>query len=207
MEDNDNKLKPSVLQQVWHALLYNDILRETQVKMAQADHEMREEIRNFQQKRMERQMKIVKGDLLDMAREGYFDVIVHGCNCFCTMGAGIAKQIKELIPGAFEADMRTIRGDESKLGTITSALTQRFKSPLVVVNAYIQYEFSSSRDVVDYDAVRSCMELVGKRYHGKRIGMPKIGAGLAGGDWIRIKDIIEEELGEENVTIVEWNKA
>ena len=39
-------------------------------------------------------MKIIKGDLIKLALQGEFDVIVHGCNCFCTMGAGIAKSIK-----------------------------------------------------------------------------------------------------------------
>ena len=40
-------------------------------------------------------MNIVKGCLIELAVEGNFDVIVHGCNCFNTMGAGIAKQIKK----------------------------------------------------------------------------------------------------------------
>ena len=32
----------------------------------------------------------VEGDLIKLALKGNFDVIVHGCNCFCTMKAGIA---------------------------------------------------------------------------------------------------------------------
>ena len=39
-------------------------------------------------------MKIIQGDLLQLAKQGDFDVIIQGCNCFCTMGAGIAKSIK-----------------------------------------------------------------------------------------------------------------
>ena len=39
-------------------------------------------------------MKTIKGDLIKLAQDGEFDVIVHGCNCMCTMSAGIAKQIK-----------------------------------------------------------------------------------------------------------------
>ena len=39
---------------------------------------------------------------------------------------------------------------------------------------------------------------------GMRIGLPKIGFGLAGGDWQRISLIIEEELGTQDVTIVEY---
>ena len=49
-------------------------------------------------------MKKVYGDLIEMAEHGDFDVIVHGCNCFCTMGAGIALQIKHHFPEAYYAD-------------------------------------------------------------------------------------------------------
>ena len=46
------------------------------------------------------------------------------------------------------------------------------------------------------------MRWIKQKYTGKRIGLPKIGAGLAGGDWNVIQKIIEEELPGENVTIV-----
>lgn len=56
---------------------------------------------------------------------------------------------------------------------------------------------------MDYDAVRSCMRWIKERYSGLRIGLPKIGAGLAGGDWDRISRIVDEELDGEDVTLVE----
>ena len=37
---------------------------------------------------------IVQGNLIALADAGQIDVLIHGCNCFCTMGAGIAKDIK-----------------------------------------------------------------------------------------------------------------
>ena len=43
----------------------------------------------------------IKGDLIKLAIKGDFDVIIHGCNCFCTMGAGIAKSIKTAFPEAY----------------------------------------------------------------------------------------------------------
>ncbi|MGA8944018.1 MAG: hypothetical protein WB502_15090 [Thermoactinomyces sp.] len=43
---------------------------------------------------------IQQGDLL----QSDCTVIAHQCNCFATMGAGIAKQIKERYPEAYEAD-------------------------------------------------------------------------------------------------------
>jgi len=41
-------------------------------------------------------------------------------------------------------------------------------------------------------------------FTGKRIGLPFIGAGLAGGDWDVIEDIINDELEGEDVTVVIW---
>jgi len=38
------------------------------------------------------------------------------------------------------------------------------------------------------------------------IGLPKIGAGLAGGDWNRIKEIIKTELTDCKVTVVIYDK-
>lgn len=35
----------------------------------------------------------IEGDLIALAKQGLFDVIAHGCNCFCTMRAGIAPQM------------------------------------------------------------------------------------------------------------------
>lgn len=39
------------------------------------------------------QYQEVDGNLISLAKEGKFDVIGHGVNCFCTMGAGIAPQM------------------------------------------------------------------------------------------------------------------
>jgi O-acetyl-ADP-ribose deacetylase (regulator of RNase III) len=38
------------------------------------------------------------------------------------------------------------------------------------------------------------------------IGLPQIGAGLAGGDWETIKQIIKQELKDCDVTVVIYNK-
>lgn len=48
----------------------------------------------------------IKGDLVNQAEQ--FDVIVHGCNCFCTMNSGIAPQIRKNWPEAFAEENVTI---------------------------------------------------------------------------------------------------
>lgn len=54
------------------------------------------------------------GDLLEAARNEEVHVIAHCCNCFVTMGSGIAPQIKKAYPYAFAADQGTTRGDPKR---------------------------------------------------------------------------------------------
>ena len=58
--------------------------------------------------------------------------------------------------------------------------------------------------LVDYDAVRSVMRRIAEAYSGHVIGYPRIGAGLARGDWSTIAAIIDEELEGEAHTLVEY---
>ncbi len=81
-------------------------------------------------------MKTVNGDLIELAINGEFDVIIHGCNCFCEMGAGIAKGIKLYFPEAYKADLATAKGDRTKLGTVSCAEITTEKGSLIVVNGY-----------------------------------------------------------------------
>jgi O-acetyl-ADP-ribose deacetylase (regulator of RNase III) len=149
-------------------------------------------------------MNVIRGDLLQLALEGQFDVIVHGCNCHCAMGAGIAKSIKTLFPEAYLADQKTTKGDRSKLGLLSYATVCRNDLEFTVVNAYTQFGWRGKGVLVDYDAVRSVMRNVKLRFTGLRIGYPRIGAGLAGGDWTAIASIIDEELVGENHLLVEY---
>jgi O-acetyl-ADP-ribose deacetylase (regulator of RNase III) len=157
-------------------------------------------------------MREVDGNLVTMALEGHFDMIVHGANCFCTMGAGIAKEIKERIPDAWYADERTIRGDIMKLGCYSQADVEiNYKGWLKVINAYTQYRYGRNHKdgderPVDYDAIKLVMRKINHNFKGKSIGIPLIGAGLAGGDWNTIKGIITEELKDMDVTIVHYKK-
>ena len=147
-------------------------------------------------------MKVIEGDLIKLAIGGEFDVIIHGCNCFCTMGAGIAKQIKSNFPEVYAVDLETEKGDRSKLGTYSSVGIQYENHELVVVNAYTQFNWRGRRVKSDYDAIRKVMKKIKNDFSGLRIGFPLIGAGLAGGDWKIIELIINEELSDENTTLV-----
>jgi O-acetyl-ADP-ribose deacetylase (regulator of RNase III) len=147
-------------------------------------------------------MNRIEGDLITLAMEGRFDVIVHGCNCFCTMGAGIARAIQNEFPEAYAADLVTIKGDRNKLGDFSFATVKHNEHEITIVNGYTQFHFHGQSVLVDYDAIERVFKKVQQKYSGKRIGYPKIGAGLAGGDWERISRIIDQELAGENHSLV-----
>lgn len=148
-------------------------------------------------------MKIVTGDLLEMAEGGEFDVIVHGANCQCVMGAGIAKAIRQRFPEAYEADLVTTKGDRGKLGDFSVARVTRGAVRFSVVNAYTQFHYRGPGVRLDYDALAKAMRGIARAFASKRIGYPRIGAGLARGDWSRITQIIDEALAGEDHTLVE----
>ena len=149
-------------------------------------------------------MNIVKGNLINLALDGQFDVIIHGCNCFYNMGAGLAKSIKAEFPEAYAADRATAKGDKRKLGTFSHADITRAGHSITVINAYTQFNYSGKGVKVDYKAIRKVFREIKRKYSGQRVGYPLIGAGLAGGDWKVISQIIDEELLGENHTLVEF---
>lgn len=150
-------------------------------------------------------MKTVQGDLIKLSLDNHFDVILHGCNCFCAMGAGIAKQIKKELPEAWEADLRTTKGDRSKLGTYSQATIIRPGAEFLVLNAYTQFHWRGKGVKVDYTAVRDVFRRVASEFPDKRIAFPAIGAGYAGGNWGRLSSIIKTELNGLDSTFVEFD--
>ncbi|WPQ61509.1 macro domain-containing protein [Chitinophaga sancti] len=145
----------------------------------------------------------VEGDLLVAAKAGKFDAIVHGCNCFCTQKKGIAALIaKAFGSDKFPLEAKHYKGDRTKPGKIDyQTITLPSQQPLTIINAYTQYDYRGEKPF-DPLAFRHCMQAINSRFKGAHIGMPLIGAGLAGGDWDEISKIIAAELTNCQVTVV-----
>ena len=154
-------------------------------------------------------MKIIKGNLITLAQSGAFDVISHGCNCFCQMGAGIAPQMaKAFGADKFHMENPLQRGVYNKLGQIDFEMRTEGGKDLAVVNSYSQYGFgrnhtNGSDTPLDYIALEMCMQKINHYFKGKHVGLPWIGCGLAGGDKERVKDILARTLTDVELTIVE----
>ncbi len=163
--------------------------------------------------------KEIEGDLIALTKKGEFDVISHGCNCFCAMRRGIAPQMDAAFgcndPDLFPYEAKVTKGDINKLGniewiTVTQQTMDIDKGQLriknvQVVNSYTQYHYNWNSKYgipLDYDALRLCMRKINTEFSGTHVGLPKIGAGIAKGDWELVSKIIQEEFTECDVTIV-----
>lgn len=162
-------------------------------------------------------MQQVKGNLIDLAFKGDFDLIAHGANCQGLMGSGIAYEIKQRISGATIADhtykksMEKIFGyfhPKYMLGTlseyeITPEEMLYHNSPkFKVLNLYTQVQPGPNFDL--FNGLIPALTKVNYIYKGKKIGVPFIGAGIGGGDWSKIKPILLTCLADCDVTIVEF---
>lgn len=146
-------------------------------------------------------MKEIYGNLIDLAEQGRYDVIVHGCNCQNVMGAGIAKEIKRRYRMAWEVDCSAFRNRLNDLGMISVVGVGKFH----IVNAYTQQTIGTGLQT-NYAAIRKCFKKIKELFSGKRIGFPLIGCGLGGGEWHIVERIIEEELKGEDFELVRFKK-
>lgn len=147
-------------------------------------------------------LKYEVGDLL----EAEVDAIAHCCNCYCTMGTGIAPQIKNKWPVVYAADCATEKGDFKKLGTFTKAIVEN--GELTVYNLYGQFGYGKRKQGLrdlKYDAIFEALDKMADDVvacGGKTVGLPLIGCGLAGGKWSIVEAMIEETLVAKGLEVI-----
>lgn len=156
----------------------------------------------------------IEGNLVSMALSGDFEVITHGCNCFCTMGAGVALDMNFVFhcnnAELYKLEALKHKGNFNKLGCIEARTYDLGKiGSIEVINSYTQYYYGRSgythgryKIPLDYDALTLCLRKINQRYAGKVIGLPKIGCSHGGGDWSKVSEIIKTELKDMAEVIV-----
>lgn len=128
------------------------------------------------------------------------------------MGAGLAKQIKELYPHIFGYYKNRCKTStpEALLGSIDSYPDS--KNCRQIVNMYAQKTYGRTGVHTDYEALKSCLNLVkilaeamAKFKTTVKVGLPHgLGCGLAGGDWSIVSGIIEETFKDSPVFVEIW---
>ena len=143
-----------------------------------------------------------KGNLLDVTS----GIIAHGVNCQGVMGSGVAKAVREKYPHVYEKYTKDVKswveGFGSTVGQLGRVQFVAVDSKLVVANCFTQDFFGTLKRQVDYDAVAVCFHELNKYkdLYGQ-LNIPKIGAGLGGGDWNVIESIIKSEYKDD---VIVW---
>lgn len=118
-------------------------------------------------------------------------IIVHGCNSKGVMNSGLAKEVREIFPGAFNLYRKTFEEQGLRLGEV---IMYDVNPGLVIANAITQSQYGREKKVyVNYNAVTEVFQTLGQIARWKKVPLhfPLIGCGLANGDWKRIKVIID----------------
>lgn len=150
----------------------------------------------------------IAGDLVAMLADaraaGRALWVAHGCNCYCTHGAGLAKQLRRF-PEVLQADLdHGPPGDRGKLGGYAVAAVGSCR----VVNMFTQHHYAPGRRQANYAAIGAAFLALNAQAAATgapdRLYIPKIGAGLAGGDWAIIRQLIDDATPDLPVTLVEY---
>lgn len=168
-------------------------------------------------------IKEIKGNVIGLCETGQLDGMVHGCNCLHAMGSGVAGQLARRYPIVPEADRQgSTFGDMSKLGTFTDVCVESVVNEQIYFNVFNLYTQRAptytGEDVFDYDSFPQGLEIIKADLRlyddGEddqipyKLGFPKIGAGLAGGDWTRIEAMIRAAFTtalDIEVYLVDWD--
>ena len=145
-------------------------------------------------------IEIIEGNLLKMHFHG-LDYIAHSCNTHNVMGAGIARQIKDRYPMAYEADCHAMHENDNQLGWYSFAWTDATQSK-GIYNMYTQSTIGTGREV-NYEAFYNALHNVADHIEWQdkhddktsTFGLPYgISCGLAGGSSRIINSMIHEIL-------------
>jgi hypothetical protein len=146
-------------------------------------------------------MNYIKGDIFTILPIGKSIVVPHVVNNLGAFGAGFAAGVAKHWPIVREQylEMRAlgyVLGTNQVVGVSEN---------LAVINMIAQRGLigRSNPHPLNYDALRKCMEMVPSvvKTMAGEIHTIKFGSGLAGGDWDRIEEMIDEIWGDLSVTI------
>lgn len=159
-------------------------------------------------------MIITHGDVLSTDVK----IIAHQVNCKGVMGGGLAAQIKEKYPKVFLAykeyieDFAEIEG-ASPLGNCLSCWKDRSEDT-EIWNIFGQDDYGRDKCYTNYFAVSEAFRDAIDQYRSCRYGDRDIqlpiaipcyfGCGLGGGDWSKMKEVLEKIEKDCNVIFIAY---
>lgn len=145
---------------------------------------------------------VIVGNAVDALINGDVDVLLHVTNDVGAMGSGIALEIKNKIPNAFEAYSLNHKLGHTSVGKLTDS--ERY---VMNMSAQRMYGTVGSGRFLNYGALADCLSDVmlklmtectfDKSIYDIKIGIPvRMGAYRAGGDWEIVKEMCDFILGK-----------
>lgn len=126
-------------------------------------------------------------------------IVVHGCNAQGVMGSGFAKELRSRYPDAYTEYRNTFLNKGLALGDVVCYIPT---VNLVIANAITQVNYGyDGKKYVSYDAIDTAFTEIEdmastlvQYQHSVEVHFPLLGAGLAGGNWDVISQIIDTRL-------------
>lgn len=152
-------------------------------------------------------MIITIGNLLDTE----LTFIIHQVNCQGVMGAGVARQIKEKFPKAWEQ----YKSDLAAYGDLNlGSYSYASDNGKIIFSIFGQDNYGRDKCYTDYTALRRGIRkaIIDYRnaYNVKSfvqlvLAVPYgLGCGLGGGDWCKVRGLLEDIECDENVVFVAY---
>lgn len=153
----------------------------------------------------------IQGDVVKC----HHGIICHSVNALGAYNAGVAKQIRAAFPHAYDAYMYKYRRTGWFTGDVQFVDPPKLASDpskhiydTIIANCCTQQYYGRDRDYNDYGAFPIVFHNVLKYAQElglKSIALPRMGAGLAGGDWTRIETILRDAIAGYNVDAYVYN--
>lgn len=141
-------------------------------------------------------MLILNGDLFKTP----FEIIAHQVNCQGVMGSGVAKQIREKFPWAYEGYMAALEQNGADYMFGKSQIV--WQNEHTIFNIFSQYNYGyDGKQYTNYKALDTAFREAILHYRDNDaddvkqipIAIPyKIGCDRGGGDWDTVKQILEK---------------
>ena len=139
----------------------------------------------------------------DMAGRKVF--FTHGCNCHAAMGSGIAPQIAAAFPQVEEQDRlfhNLMSRRNEGINMLGESRPVSLSRNVTVFNSYTQ--FYPGKDFRPH-ALFKAFKAINTMIAGHTLIIPRIGAGVAGGDWEEISKLIDKATPDVKITVIDWD--
>lgn len=154
-------------------------------------------------------VNLVKEDLVPIMKDGKPKLIMHGCNMQGVMGAGFAQEVMKFAPHAYldYSSWCKVNHKGNTMRPIGSVRVNQQHSVLFF-HALTQEFYGTQKRMLNYGALAKACVFVNDYIHKneehmrmfgyyKELHMPKIGCGLAGGDWSIVEEILTQCFDED----------